>query len=734
MILAEEGFADITIRYMGGFWVLFQFLTKATQDNFMSHVGVNSWLSKLQQASNSFSIDERVAWIDIEGVPLCVWSRNTFSRISSKWGSLLHDEDASYFHRKRLCIKTTIEDNIFDTFKIIVKDQDSEVEEILETVFEEGESGEIKSTATKENNKEVLEEVQSDDQFNIYKLLKNIQPDFNVAQQSQGEPQYPPGFTPRDTSKANSNLEHNSIGADNQVKETSEKECGSKASFKEDANASEMKMEHVYLFNIKSCWGNLTFDFVVSPSVGNSGKWLHNDKNLLIISVYAPQELAEKKMLWQYLNYVIDRWKGDVIVMGGLVEVPSGGYSFTWSHKSASKMSKLDRFLIFKDLLRTCPNFSSIILDRYLSYHRPILLREISLDYGPTPFRFFHHLFELEGFDSFVDDTWRDINIFESNAMLKLVKKLKFLKVQIRLWVKHKKDKALNLKKGLKNKLASIDSSFDKGDVTSITLEERMNIMNKLTSLEKIESLKFAQKAKVKWSIEGDENSKYFHGIINKQRHNLAIHGIIVDGEWIEEPKAVKNEFLSHFRDRFDNPCESRLILDMDFPNKLSLEQIHDSERQFTKEEIKGAVWDCGLNKSPGPDGFTCDLVNEVQSAFIANRQILDGPFILNEIIHWCKAKKKQTLIFKIDFEKAFDSTLADLSHLFYDDVVFIGQWCDSNITTIIRVLDCFFHASGLRINLHKSKLMGIAVENSMVDLAANNIGCMAVNLPFSYL
>nr|GEV01390.1 RNA-directed DNA polymerase, eukaryota, reverse transcriptase zinc-binding domain protein [Tanacetum cinerariifolium] len=33
------------------------------------------------------------------------------------------------------------------------------------------------------------------------------------------------------------------------------------------------------------------------------------------------------------------------------------------------------------------------------------------------------------------------------------------------------------------------------------------------------------------------------------------------------------------------------------------------------------------------------DLVNEVQSAFIADRQILDGPFILNELVHGTAAK-----------------------------------------------------------------------------------------------
>ncbi|PWA81704.1 hypothetical protein CTI12_AA185470 [Artemisia annua] len=92
---------------MGGFWVMLQFQSKTA----------------LQHASDSSSIDERVAWIDVEGVPLKVWTRNTFAKISSKWGSLLYeeDEDAPYFHRKRLCIKTTSNENICESFKIVVK-------------------------------------------------------------------------------------------------------------------------------------------------------------------------------------------------------------------------------------------------------------------------------------------------------------------------------------------------------------------------------------------------------------------------------------------------------------------------------------------------------------------------------------------------------------------------------------------------------------------------------------
>ncbi|GJT27238.1 RNA-directed DNA polymerase, eukaryota [Tanacetum coccineum] len=216
------------------------------------------------------------------------------------------------------------------------------------------------------------------------------------------------------------------------------------------------------------------------------------------------------------------------------------------------------------------------------------------------------------------------------------------------------------------------------------------------------------------------------------------------------------------------------------------------------------------------------DLVNEVQSAFVAGRQILDGPFILNEVLQWCQRKKKHALIFKVDFEKAYDSvrwdflddvlysfgfgskwrawiqtclnssrgsilingspteefqffkglkqgdplspflfilimeslhisfqrvidanlftgiklnSLVNLTHLFYaDDALFIGQWSDSNIDTLVHVLDCFHRASGLRINMCKSKIIGVHVENGKVMNAAAKLGCMVLKTPFTYL
>nr|GEY01154.1 RNA-directed DNA polymerase, eukaryota [Tanacetum cinerariifolium] len=243
--------------------------------------------------------------------------------------------------------------------------------------------------------------------------------------------------------------------------------------------------------------------------------------------------------------------------------------------------------------------------------------------------------------------------------------------------------------------------------------------------------------------IEGDENVKFFHGMLNKKRSQYNIRGVMVNGTWVDDRIQVKLEFFDHFRGRFEKPSENRACIDISFPNSLSNDQKEDLERKITKKEVKRAVWDCGVDKSPGPDGFSfsiyrhfwttnehdafeavdyffmhgdmlngCnsnfialipkildanmvkdfrpisligslykitakilanrlvgvldDLVNEVQSAFVTDRQILDGPFILNEVLQWCRRKKKNTLIFKVYFEKAYDSVRWD----FLDDVL----------------------------------------------------------------
>ncbi|GJZ54916.1 putative RNA-directed DNA polymerase, eukaryota, reverse transcriptase zinc-binding domain protein [Tanacetum coccineum] len=69
------------------------------------------------------------------------------------------------------------------------------------------------------------------------------------------------------------------------------------------------------------------------------------------------------------------------------------------------------------------------------------------------------------------------------------------------------------------------------------------------------------------------------------------------------------------------------------------------------------------------------DCVSSVQSAFIKGRYILDGPLILNEILAKCRHQNKELLLFKVDFEKAFDSVRWDFLDAVMGKMGFGAKW-----------------------------------------------------------
>ncbi|GJW79213.1 RNA-directed DNA polymerase, eukaryota [Tanacetum coccineum] len=378
-------------------------------------------------------------------------------------------------------------------------------------------------------------------------------------------------------------------------------------------------------------------------------------------------------------------------------------------------------------MLSSFPHLSAVCLDRHLSDHRPILLREVFTDYGPTPFRFYHAWFRFEGFDQMVFTTWNNIALDDRNVMIRFKKKLQLLKKEIRIWIgNYKKNHAGHID-NLRANLKDIDKIVDSGDANDDILLSRVNLLKEINDFQASNTREGIQKAKIKWAVEGDENSKFFHGVINRRRANLEIKGVMVDGEWVDDPTLVKEEFKSHFASRFQTPTSNRCCLNFTFPKRLDTNQAEELEGPISIEEVRKAVWGCGDNKSPGIDGFTFEffrkywdllgadlydavvwffdkgsfargcntsfitLIPKIQdpkfvsdyrpisligclykviTKILANRISLIIPDLISDY------KKQQAMVFKVDFAKAYDSVRWDFLQDILTAFGFGSKWC----------------------------------------------------------
>nr|GFA89755.1 RNA-directed DNA polymerase, eukaryota [Tanacetum cinerariifolium] len=127
----------------------------------------------------------------------------------------------------------------------------------------------------------------------------------------------------------------------------------------------------------------------------------------------------------------------------------------------------------------------------------------------------------------------------------------------------------------------------------------------------KVDNLEAAQKAKIKWAIEGDENIKFYHGILNKKRNQLGIRRVLKDGMWIDNPVVVKKEFLEHFSTRFQQPRRIRPVNNIDFPCTISVLKKINWKAIFRTKRLSGR---CGIDKSPGPDRVTFGFIRRYWS------------------------------------------------------------------------------------------------------------------------
>ncbi|RVW14714.1 LINE-1 retrotransposable element ORF2 protein [Vitis vinifera] len=180
--------------------------------------------------------------------------------------------------------------------------------------------------------------------------------------------------------------------------------------------------------------------------------------------------------------------------------------------------------------------------------------------------------------------------------------------------------------------------------------------------------------------------------------------------------------------------------------------------------------------------GVLHETIHSTQGAFVQGRQILDAVLIANEVVDEKRRSGEEGVVFKIDFEKAYDhgglrllkglrqgdplspflfTLVADVlskmllraeernllegfkvgrnrtrvSHLqFADGTIFFSNTKEEDLQTLKSLLLVFGHISGFKVNLDKSNIYGINLDQNHLSRLAELLDCKASGWPILYL
>lgn len=300
----------------------------------------------------------------------------------------------------------------------------------------------------------------------------------------------------------------------------------------------------------------------------------------------------------------------EFIANAELVDLPLIGRNYTWYRTNGSTMSRLDRFLVSKGWLEKWENSGQWAMERSISDHCPILLKDKVADWGPKPFRMLNCWMDRVDFAELVSKQWDEIKVDGSGASV-MKEKLKFMKGKIKEWNKSCFGNLDSKIEESKKRIACLDDKGERCDLSAEEVSKRKECFGTLWQSLKSKESMLHQKSRLKWLKEGDVNPRYFHICINQRRRANEIVGINMGNRWIEEPNEVKNEVFEFFTKQFSDEQWTRPTPENVEFKKLSQEDGEWLSRTFTEEEVKEAIWDCDGNKSPGPDGYNFNFIKK---------------------------------------------------------------------------------------------------------------------------
>ncbi|PWA50793.1 RNA-directed DNA polymerase, eukaryota, Reverse transcriptase zinc-binding domain protein [Artemisia annua] len=315
---------------------------------------------------------------------------------------------------------------------------------------------------------------------------------------------------------------------------------------------------------------------------------------LNIINVYAPQQNVDKRNLWLRIHQVMQLWQDWWIVFGdfnavrspeerknsvfdpscardfndfideaGLREYNLKGLKYTYlvNRGGECKLSRIDRMLFCSNVFNKWPNACVRALHRDHSDHSPLVLSVVDSNFRPKPFRWFDSWMDRPGCQDLVKLILEDNNA-QGPADLALTMKLRRLRNRLKIWFKKHKQKEDEDEMRLRAEKEEIETMMEQKDLDDTELWVWAECKKNLEEIELHRSRDIKQKSRVNWASFGDENTAFFHNVVNGRKARNAIPGLEVNGEWVSKPTLVKKEVLRFFKNHFREHYVQRPIMD----------------------------------------------------------------------------------------------------------------------------------------------------------------------------
>lgn len=382
---------------------------------------------------------------------------------------------------------------------------------------------------------------------------------------------------------------------------------------------------------------------------------LGNEEGFYCTSVYASNQVEERKVLWGDLihhhespsfknkawmilgdfNEILEGDESSRFEYGGrmssgmrdfqalflrcrLTDMAYQGPKYTWCNKREEGIicKKLDRVLLNEEALLRFSNAYSVFESGGCSDHMRCKVQLFPpQEKIKRPFKYVNALGSLPLFLPMIKDYWDETErLFHStSAMFRFSKKLKNLKPLIRGMGK---DKLGNLSKRAKEAFDSlcIKQNLTLANPSEEAIKEEADAYGRWLHIASLEEDFLKQKSKLHWLDIGDQNNKTYHrAITSRQAQNMireirCVNGNLVNShtEIKQEAESFFSEFLNRIPENFQGTNEEELEGLLNY--RCSDEECRLLEEEVTAEEVRKVLFAMPNNKSPGPDGYPVEF------------------------------------------------------------------------------------------------------------------------------